>query len=1308
MAFLTSLDSGQYSPTLSVKAGVDYSVETLPFNSGKADINQLINERAHGNFDYVSRFKGGFFNFENYSPTTNTPSIFPTRLKVYSTDGQYSGVQKQYSGQVTGIYQHNSPSIINYWNSSTNTSTIAQSGLRRFAGIQNFSNAMPLMNTENFAGQNVSARSEGNVYLNVLGSAILADGPNYIPITPDFAYYGPKADLTVYGRFKINHDNTPIATFGTNFDFFPENGGSGVINDMGTGNYIQVAINKLNVWNRSVPAGVQLGARALGVDNVTRASGFYQFIYSFSQYGIPGRNSYAVLYEGDDVKPLRMTFSGQVQSQYGAGLAGFYSGVTLLSQQSGVLWSEFGVDNRLWSPREVNEFNRSRFYPSSFIDDVPSLSDNDYVNFHFPVNSVGTLGVTNSGDYADTKYSITLQPSGLSPYIYEFDRSEFNPNALRVRTVMQSVSNNPSGYLKARINLDGVNAYWQSYPIPVPSSKTEILISGNLYNNSDIQIDLADIKASGITSSNLNLGAWYLDNGSSWGGDINLYSAKVELDSWLITQPKTSNGAIPLDIRAGVVYCKQTISPDSGVSTGQSQSFGSRIHGNFDYSKFECGYFNFENTPLDIDQSQTTESPLYSYDYRFGGVLRMPPNNDHIFDKPFVTDFNRQRGHKNVKDAVIGTNSFSTVIMASGIYSSFTLLSPNSGDLMAGPDSINYPSPGFPVGSISIFGRFRVATATVNDYRIVQFGLAKNYIEMQKDKIRFYLSRTNSTPQLPVYDIINGSLSAVGSFYNFMLVQDVGISNQSFLYESHDDTPLQLTNIGVIGGYRGWFNDGTGTTFTASTETPIVWSDFGISNRAWNALQTSELNTIQNFPGFYISDNPYSSLPPPSGSDSTYINFHYPLNSSGNINLTTRRGTDELPINGIQYLIPLASGLSSSLFQFDSSNVNPNALKLDMWVNNISNNASGNINAKILFGGGDYWQSNDMQVMNNGPNLISFSGKFFDSVGNPSDMSDLTADDLYAQIPGGQTAGAILGIGTWYNNINIPYSADMNVYSARIYMDAYCIPPTTGNMVTLCVSGQQKSTNQLDLYLQNSTAYNNLDLYLEGKGLSNNSCDLYIAGGFTFKDTTLFIGGLDTSNNNVTLFTEGGLAKASMPLSIYSSPPSALSGNLPLFMWATASSGTANNVSLFIGENAPSGERAAGMNLYLNGPSSRPLTASMNLFIKRDLYSSDGSVSLFCQNEVTGLEGNLTLFMSAPSGTLGAIPASASMNLFIARDYEGIDGGLSMYTSGPVPTTSGVDLYMMGGPNSYGSLPLMTDGIGVLNSEQLKLYINGF
>lgn len=773
-----------------------------------------------------------------------------------------------------------------------------------------------------------------------------------------------------------------------------------------------------------------------------------------------------------------------------------------------------------------------------------------------------------------------------------------------------------------------------------------------------------------------------------------------------------------LCVRAGVYPCQQVLPPYSGLDGILLFPNNSRIRGNYDYaSNFECGYFNFENySPVENVLSPTpTQLNLYSIDGQFSGIQNQYPatnGGNYIYATPNITNVWRSSASTNNinRSATTNLNNFSNCIVASGQnhspeYAGNVFLNiPSSANLMAGPRAVLPHLSSIASGDITIYGRFKWPKGSLGESPLsrnsfmVAFGGSgiahseetTNSISIVSNQLRFNQQKKNT-----YYNYTAGLQDINESFDFYSFLYSVDVNSTVKLYTALEGYPLTLSNIqyntSVPIRYDAFFS---GVTLYADNPA-FIWTDFGISNRAWDFSDIDLLNKKRLHRHYYIRENPYVTLPFPSGTDTDYLQFHFPSNSSG------YQSADPSTSDTV-FLWLDTSNLSQSIYEFDRSHFNNRAIKMDMWVESRSNNPSGYIIPRVNITDSVTsefftWDAFPVLVPQNTISLISPSGELRDYFGNIRDLSELHPDSA---------TSCYMTMDANYQDIGTTYSGDINVYSARVYIDAWCTPPETGAPLTLYVSGQQVTRDGIDLFVQNSFIENSLDLYIQGHSPEASGCDLYITGGFRFDSTTLYIGGMDYANDNTTLFIEGSTVRGSMPMYIYSQPPSEMSGDIPLSIWATEHSGVSKGMSLFIGENAPSGTKTNGMNLYILGPQSERLTASMNMFLRRDAYGENSSVTLYCHNEYTDISGEVTLFMSAPSGTLGAVPVSGQMNLFIARN-EGIEGGLDLSISGPLSNENGIPMFIDGSPADYATIPLSVDGIGV-NRETLKLYINGF
>jgi hypothetical protein len=241
----------------------------------------------------------------------------------------------------------------------------------------------------------------------------------------------------------------------------------------------------------------------------------------------------------------------------------------------------------------------------------------------------------------------------------------------------------------------------------------------------------------------------------------------------------------------------------------------------------------------------------------------------------------------------------------------------------------------------------------------------------------------------------------------------------------------------------------------------------------------------------------------------------------------------------------------------------------------------------------------------------------------------------------------------------------------------------SGDLLPLYVEGHGVSSGTIPLFIEATPPSGSLDLYIWGHSISSGSIPLFI-----WAPTP------DTASMN--LYTLGGLE-----------PGTQSSGNFPLFTWSTTNSGVLGAINLYL-ENTQNFLPENALNLVLGAVEYETLTGSMNLVAYQNTTVSGDALSLFLGNYYGGLSGNIPLFMSAPSGTLGATPLSGTMNLYIAREYEGnygilplfLDvaelesGSLPLYIAGETTSNNSLNLFMSGVHNPLSTLQLFTHGYG--------------
>lgn len=149
------------------------------------------------------------------------------------------------------------------------------------------------------------------------------------------------------------------------------------------------------------------------------------------------------------------------------------------------------------------------------------------------------------------------------------------------------------------------------------------------------------------------------------------------------------------------------------------------------------------------------------------------------------------------------------------------------------------------------------------------------------------------------------------------------------------------------------------------------------------------------------------------------------------------------------------------------------------------------------------------------------------------------------------------------------------------------------------------------------------------------------------------------------------------------------SGSAPLH--TTAHGRQTGSASLFV-KNSTVGSGNLAAPLFLLGVSSGVDARGMNLWVGGCAYRADAAVSLFAQNNDSGVYSSVPLFVSGQGSLEGGRPGSGNMILYIERTPA---GGIPLYVQGTgTPAGSGQTLFTRGGNSRTGSAPLYTTAVG--------------
>lgn len=269
-------------------------------------------------------------------------------------------------------------------------------------------------------------------------------------------------------------------------------------------------------------------------------------------------------------------------------------------------------------------------------------------------------------------------------------------------------------------------------------------------------------------------------------------------------------------------------------------------------------------------------------------------------------------------------------------------------------------------------------------------------------------------------------------------------------------------------------------------------------------------------------------------------------------------------------------------------------------------------------------------------------------------------------------------------------------------------------------SGQFKIySSEVDITVNsNENAIENTSLFIGGVGSENISTNLFTMAGLSIGDTSLYIINTSTLNDNTTLYTTSH-GKNNSNTTLYTVAMTKEQSNMNLFISGLtpvksgidttlyAIGGSPNAVlhsPLYIkvdgAENRPYGK----MNLFMAGTGGYPTTSRMNLFLKSDPIIVGGSTSLFVQNQKSGINKFVPLYLK----TKEQLEQNSSMSLFIARDTESLINNTTLYVKANNGTNSGIPLYLYAMTSSNSGVNLVVPNV-IGNSENTKtLYINGF
>jgi hypothetical protein len=508
---------------------------------------------------------------------------------------------------------------------------------------------------------------------------------------------------------------------------------------------------------------------------------------------------------------------------------------------------------------------------------------------------------------------------------------------------------------------------------------------------------------------------------------------------------------------------------------------------------------------------------------------------------------------------------------------------------------------------------------------------------------------------------------------------------------------------------------------------PSYYEEFGIANTYMSSGEIYDLFKTHirktEFPELVDSLLDVRKDKPISGFDTTgkgYIEFNVP-NYSGYVqsNITFSARPDP-----------------SVFFRLDND---PNALKINAFITNDTNNSSG---VEVIFGN-DYldWSGHPI-ILPSGNHFIEVTGGFPNSKYN---FHDLDANLLDREQPD-QSFSRFKAHFRHVDQGSDHYTADVKIFGIEVAYSGAYKPNAFNDDTTLYTFGVFLEDSGIPMHISGFPLNESIDLFVFGSHKHNDSTNLFINGFITDTGTVpLFLKGnliteqmtlhtiagfVNSKNPDANLFIEGAPVTGVIPLyvrgiladnssmNLYTkgNPPGFASGEIPLYMLAAASGQGAGfkTMTMYV-DSFDNPYPTGSMNLFLsNVDVGTSITKTMNLFMRslgdlEGFQQNSSNISMFINNDVIAHNSGIPLFINqqTASNASGYIPVSGFMNLFINRQFESVAHNFPMFINGPSGYNQGVTLFMQALPNNRSGVNLYIDGIGETNSS-INLYSHGY
>ena len=350
----------------------------------------------------------------------------------------------------------------------------------------------------------------------------------------------------------------------------------------------------------------------------------------------------------------------------------------------------------------------------------------------------------------------------------------------------------------------------------------------------------------------------------------------------------------------------------------------------------------------------------------------------------------------------------------------------------------------------------------------------------------------------------------------------------------------------------------------------------------------------------------------------------------------------------------------------------------------------------------------------NGPYLQE-SGIFVQDIGHTYDTINAnynTANDWNNAVLRLEVAGHPSG----NNETTRIYSANLTVYTSN----AQTVSSESG--LPMSMTGHGTSTSGIPLFTLAGTSFDSFPLYtlansgetldfpmyVDGHIQSSGFFPMYMFGQVPSSTFPLYIGGHVPVSSSLPMYIGGVYTETgSLPLFLSSKDYSVSSGSIPFYMYSSTNSGIYKTFPLFLNADTSGTSPGASMILYMESNIGVTRSATMPLYLRSETPVINKGFPCFVGNYYNSSSSGISMYISGPSGTDGALLASGGIPLFMGRQYDMTWNSIPLYLHVGEESTNYIPMYVSGSYQSYNNFPMYVSGISP-ETKTMTLYTHGF